>query len=366
MSRPIRNLGRTCFKNSALQLISRITVLINFLRDRKAIDQYSLVSTKKIVNGKRLERYFYLNLKLLIAINNGSDNYLDKDEQIYPGIKFEQLSKEDKWVFNLLGEEDDAVNFINVFLNYLYPSRFDNEKESIIIPNNVLGRCRKKMFSNNGKYMFKEDDPRYTFQYITKYSLLDEQRNLAEEYNEYDTTFNIDFTEIERQPESVNLSVIRTEESFGTFEWNGKFYLKEARYFFSHYAIFNIADFVYNERQRVILGTFDDDNNIRLMHKSGNLLKYELVAVTLHSGEGGCGHYIALVNYNDQWYKYNDSVKTEVNREDMKSLYETGHFENFKANTLLYECTEDDFNVNDYQYYEKYLNDYIICNEYIS
>lgn len=358
-SRSISNItGSYCYKNSSLQLICRIRSLVHFLKYEKAIDQYKINSLKSLSNGDIVGYNFYYNLHLLLLISEQNPNPIFGEDFVINDISYKNLSLKDRFLFDLNEGADDASNYINNFLKYLYPTDIENDiGETINIPDYIVGLCKRKNPGDNGKYLFQKEDPRYSFQYVIEKRYYNEDFFDFDKYEKNSIIYTLTFEDISTQQSSIfDISRI------------SKYQREDSTVRFSHYAIlsldpelhlqkkFKICD--YDKETGCFVSTFLNLKNVEM--------KYKLASVVLFKN----GHYICLVNYeynkndkNDKWIRYDDSVKTKVPRKFIENILNSGISEGYISNILLYECIEDDYNVEDESNYLPFLEDYIVCNE---
>lgn len=299
------NFGATCFHNSVAQLIYRMDSLRDFLIGGDVQNQYK----------ENLSVYRLINL--LKEMKNTSKEKLDKETLEQIGVH--QLCSSVLSRYN--NEQEDAAEFLDLLLDKLVSYVNDaNKNNNIIKFFNIIkeiGKCptnfMPKDYENvNGSYKFTENA---NIDEIKK-KILDNSNLLNEclddsKYSksyEYINVFTIDAIDVTPQSSIENYIKL-------TYQLLQHVEFSDGYAFYQKYKIIPSKYFIVNITPKSN-GIMRFHHNIKLTNENNQIeingKKYKMIGVVLQSGTIVGGHYISFIEYNNKWYKYNDSIVTNI------------------------------------------------------
>ena len=267
----ITNIVNTCFHNSAIQLLYRMSDLVAYLIRNDIRMEYSLDNNMNAV------------IELLTLMVKKSDNLANNV------INDNELDMVQNYICKFIpnykkNDQGDALELLKYILNALCCTNYNTQKK-----HNDL-------------------DPRVSFAYKhTNYMCLTNDCD-TKNYKLWDQVENYYNSALllSMNPTNLNYSIEKRLENFTKFKKSSPTPSK-IDLDFGNYIIFDIEQYQ--------MGT--NINFKKIKHKIPlenfiivNSKKYELIGITYYQGSGSVGHYYAYIKYNNKWYEYNDSYRS--------------------------------------------------------
>lgn len=336
----LTNIGATCYMNAVLQCFSNIKELTNYL--------FKPEVTKKIENYRNSKKlsFEYLNLLKHLWLIDTTDIEYYGENKSYSPYKFKNVLGNLNPLF-LKNEANDSKDFI-IFIQEQFHQELNFLFERPIAKNNNINinQFSDKIVKQNYFEFFMAN-------YKSKISDLfyGTQRTFTTCENCQKSTYNYQIFSILIFPlESIreskgiprngnNTVYVSIEDCFdynqlinyfsGQNQINCNFcrQLTNAYYCTKIYTASNILILILNRGKglefNVNLNITEEININKYTENKESPFYFKLIGAIIHFGNSGQdGHFIAICkNKNDnQWYKYNDSIVTKSNFNEIKNI----------------------------------------------
>lgn len=260
----LSNLGATCYMNSIFQQL------------------YFNKNFRKRVFQHKFEKEDQLQFQKLFAKMLASDNSSISTRQfcdVWTGWGKQPISTK---------EQQDAVEFLNLFLDQLPPELTRQYKGKIV--NHIVGINEEYNSDIEEEFYFISmevehyKDLNNSFQCFLQEEIFSGENQIyAESLNKKIDTKK--YSRIKNAPQNLILHLKR-------FNYD---YKKQTRTKLNSPFIFG---------QEINIKDIMDDKN--------NDMPYKLKGIVMHSGTATGGHYISVIRINKLWYKFNDSEVTKI------------------------------------------------------
>lgn len=271
----LKNIGNTCFMNSALQLLVNCTVLSKFILNNN-------FKSEKINLYKKFLSEYFINK---VTTPNSIKELVSQQNNIFSGYEQQDSHEFLVCIIDILNEEFKKEHKLNpkeilgVGMDNLINSLFNTNITSIIYCEKTGDKSKNKVGET-----------------ILSLPIRNSESNLSDSIN--------DFTEIE------NLE--------GDSKW---FNDKDNNYYDAHKRLFikSLPKYLIIHLKRFGFNRFSKKNNseVKMDQKINiNNNDFELRSIVFHIGNTGGGHYISLVNSNSKWFLFNDSNVSEITNID--------------------------------------------------
>ena len=376
----IDNIGNTCYLNSALQnLINILPLRLYFLGDFYKNDiniNNNLSSNGKIANkfADLINKIKNINKKNPINSFNIINRIYTSEKSIDPTELCKEITNNNP-IFDMHSQKD-SIEFLTYFIDILHE---DLNK----IKNKPNINFNKYFERKNFQDMEKEYDFRKKFFYLKNQSFIND---LLYGYLIFSFTckkcnkeeYNFDRYSMISIPVGKDLedSLKKFEEPFLMTDSNKCYcqYCKSEEdcekkcqiYKIPYYLIIHFqrtVKTIKNENLIDIPLKFDFKNFIK-KKKNNHNYNYELIGTINHYGRTSrSGHYIAFCKNQNNWYQFNDSMKSQINEKDVINkntiivIYEKTDFLKTKNLKNLFKKAMKDYTK------EESIKDYIINNK---
>ena len=360
----LANIGNTCFHNSGMQLIYRITELTNFLIHPKIINQYRPTSfiinfinllhkmhNKLNVNespvGKYLTSTELIEVKLCLKGVFGNDySNTQEDVQQFMQTILSNLSIDCPTnEFNLTRDEMNNIVCPKENNQIIKKRKFpNNDPRNFLFIKTQINLCKWKQVP---KELFKGSE--YDSDKISKYGKekkyfdelvtrcqhkIKEKEKESDEYfiqlkiTDYNKTYSInDLIKSVYDPFVKNNSndiILKAKKNMSGLDY---LYVETWNYIPNKYILIQLWGSNYINQQYTKINhhvKLEEDGFINFEYSENNAKrsqKYELIGISYHSGSTlAGGHYTANIKYDKQWYRYDDSVVKEISSYDKSYL----------------------------------------------
>ena len=291
----LKNLGNTCFMNSSLQCL---------LHCKKLIDNLNSIEQNNIKTR--------LTNEILILLKN-----IKNDEKILNPVKIKEILSEveEKYKYN---EQNDANEFITVFLNYLLK---ELNGQGIYKPSNIqldelekkgFDRLENKFFLKNKCFLLNLFYGRLKREYICENGHI---FNLK--FNNYNT---IILPHPDQSNDIIDLLKLYQEKKMINDEIFCDYCKKKVKYSIKT-IIYNIPEYFILCIEKEMIHSFSGLNYPRKLETkkfmNNDNSKYSLFSLIVYTGDRERGHYTAKCFQNKDLYHINDSDYKKVNEEEI-------------------------------------------------
>ena len=281
----LKNLGNTCFMNSSLQCL---------LHSKKLIDNLNSINRNNIKTR--------LTNEILILLNNIKDG-----EKILNPIKIKEILSEveEKYKYN---EQNDANEFITVFLNYLLK---ELNGQGIYKPSNIpfdelekkgFDRLENRFFLKNKSFLLNLFYGRLKREYICENG-----HTFNIKFNNYNT---IILPHPDKSNDIIDLLKLYQEKKL----INDEIFCddcKEKVKYSIRTTIYNIPEYFILCIEKEMIHSFSGLNYPRILKTkefmNNDNSKYSLFSLIVYSGDRERGHYTAKCFQNNDLYNISDS-----------------------------------------------------------
>jgi ubiquitin C-terminal hydrolase len=273
----LNNIGNTCFMNSALQLIVNCTVLTKFILN-------SNFNNVKLNCYKQFLKDYFSNgvitpntvKKMVSSENNIFSGYNQQDAHEFLitllDIIHEELKKEYK-------QNPDSI--LGISIDKLVDVLFDTSMTSIIYCDEINEKSKTKIGEKMVSLAIPENQNEITLDdCINKFSEIEKLSGDSKWYNDKDDKY---------------------------YDAYKRLYIKS----YPKYLIIHLKRFDFARGARKINSPIKMNNNINLKNDI-----YTLRSIVFHMGGVGGGHYVNIVNKNNEWYLCDDSSISIINNID--------------------------------------------------
>ena len=291
------NQGSTCYLNSILQALYHLPAF------RKLIYQIPLYNKSNNQIGK--EKYSTANS----VVYNLQDLFL-KMEVSEKCVSTERLIKSFGWMSNELFKQNDAPEFLKILLDNLEKVLPNNIKNGISDLFNFkmkqIIKCTNVNFSSERVDDFFDltlDVRGYDDIYSSLKQLITEEK-LDAPYQTGDSNFGLQEATICNSFKTLPKILCVHLKRFEYETVNGREKLTKINDRFVFPKVLNLESF--------------EDENLSKKVTSKSSDDFDLFGVLVHSGFPNAGHYSAFLRpgLSKQWYKFNDSLVTQVSEYD--------------------------------------------------
>jgi len=272
------NMGNTCFLNSALQLLVSCNVLTKYILNNNFKSSFIQIYKRFLNNYMNNDRFS--PSELIQKINEKNDFFKDgkqHDSHEFLIILIDILEEE----FNL-EYKSSGKKIVGIELNKLFNTIFGTKLASIII----CDETNEKSKSKSKERILSLPIPKkikLNLQVCMKHFL--EVEELTDDNKWY------------------------SEKNNKKYDALKQLYIKS----YPKYLIIHLKRFSYHDNSGSSKNNSEVEMNQCMKLKNNN---YSLRAIIIHSGSTNGGHYISIVNKNNQWYLCNDSNITKIQNID--------------------------------------------------
>ena len=336
----LTNIGATCYMNSVLQCFSNIKELTNYL--------FKPEVTKKIEDHKfsKTLSYEYLELLKHLWLIDKSNIEIYGENKSYSPYQFKNVLGKLNELFlkNEANDSKDLIIFIQEQLHQELNFLFERQ---IRLNNNInINQFSDKIVQHNYFEFFKANYKSKISDlfYGTQKTITTCENCKKSTYN-YQIFSNLIFPlEAIRESKGIprngnNTVYVSIEDCFdynqqinyfrGQNQINCNFcrQMTNAYYMTKIYIASNILIIILNRGKglefNVNLNILEEINISKYIENNESPFFFSLIGAIIHLGNSGQdGHFIAICKNknNGQWYKYNDSIVTQSNFNEIKSL----------------------------------------------
>ena len=273
----LNNIGNTCFMNSALQLIINCTVLTKFILN-------SNFNNVKLNCYKQFLKDYYSNG---VITPNTIKKMVSLENNIFSGYNQQDAHEFLITLLNIIHDElkieykKNPDNILGISINKLVDVIFDTNITSIIYCDDINEKSKTKIGEK-----------------ILSLAIPENQREIT-----LDNCIN-KFSEIEKLSGDSKWHNDKDNKYYDAYK---RLYIKT----YPKYLIIHLKRFDFRNGARKINSSIKMNYNIKL--KNDN---YTLRSFVFHMGGVGGGHYINIINKNNNWHLCNDSSISKINNID--------------------------------------------------
>lgn len=307
----IENIGNTCFFNSVIQLLSSNTLLRNYILS-ETYDR-SLLDVNEGYNK-------LLKLLKLIIKNIGNDD-IEKKYIILFFKVLEILSKKDSLALNIcdLSIHNDSEELLSYILDKLE----DYTRNNFTIKGNTKSvKLFNKHFNNKQNIITKL----FKYQYVTQQECLKCENVTTLKYDNYSNILKLPIYEnkINTLEQSLNyyfnlkkIDEYHCEKCKNNTEAKDRTLISYCPY------ILLIQLLRFTNDGSKINKTIEIPKLLNFKKYTFNIsnnVTYQLSSIVCHTGTLDFGHYISVVNKNNNWYLINDESVDIINDNQLHNI----------------------------------------------